>query len=198
MGFFKKKVTPAEFGEGVVVTASSWIGADAGRSLGMRFENFDGSRGWGQFLESRGVPAAALKLYVRLFSHCALQAAFTKFGEDTRRRMTEGAIAAYADKIAEYDFGKTYAALEAVYSGEHTFDPKLETLGNSEAQLDFLPNGNVGVLNAKYLIESFVVTQLQNSGAFFTDFASYSSTCFAAVGTVRRAMDHIFSSYKLS
>jgi hypothetical protein len=71
-------------------------------------------------------------------------------------------------------------------------------LSNLEGQLDFLPNANVGVLNAKYLIESFVVPKLQNSAAFIDDFASYSGTVCATVGTVRRAIDALFTSYKLS
>jgi len=71
-GIFKKKVTPEEFGEGVVQLASEWISADAARSLGMRFENFDASQGWKKFLEHVGVPVETQLLYIRFVRHCAM------------------------------------------------------------------------------------------------------------------------------
>jgi hypothetical protein len=43
---FKKSVTPDQFGEGVLYFANDFITADASRSLGARFENYDASKGW--------------------------------------------------------------------------------------------------------------------------------------------------------
>lgn len=67
-----------------------------------------------------------------------------------------------------------------------------------DAQLMYLPNPNVGVLNAKYLMEVFIVRNMPNSEAFFDDFQGYSGTVSATIATVRRAMDHLFRSYKIS
>jgi hypothetical protein len=91
-GLFKKNVTPGEFGHGVVHIAGDWLSADAGRSLGTRFDNFDASGGWSNFLERRGVPLATQKLYYRLFAHCAIQAVCTQFAAGMRLAMTQGAL----------------------------------------------------------------------------------------------------------
>jgi hypothetical protein len=88
LGLFKEKVTPSAFGQIIVQWANDFFAADALRSLAMRFEDWDGSRGWGGFLESKGVSVATMKLYGRLYAHCAVQAActqFTQLDESTRK-----------------------------------------------------------------------------------------------------------------
>ena len=107
-------------------------------------------------------------------------------------------MAGFKNKIDGYDFETTYETLDAAYRGEHEFGPRLEPLSNFDAQLNFLPNPNVGVLNAKYLIESFIIPNMPNSEAFIDDFANYSGTVCATVGTVQRAMDQLFRSLKIS
>ncbi|MFZ1104959.1 MAG: hypothetical protein WAN86_19255, partial [Hyphomicrobiaceae bacterium] len=67
-----------------------------------------------------------------------------------------------------------------------------------DAQLYFLPNPNVGVLNAKYLIESFALPYMSNSSAFIEQFHLYSLTVCASIGTVRRAMDHLTKMLKIT
>jgi len=74
----------------------------------------------------------------------------------------------------------------------------VEPLTNLDAKLTFLPNQNAGVLNAKYLIDNFVVPNMSNYSAFIDDFRGYSSTVCATVGTVRRAMDQLSRSFKMS
>jgi len=111
--------------------------------------------------------------------------------------MTEGAtVGGFANKPDGYDFVATYTTLEAAYSGQHKFGPRVEPLSNSEAQLTLLPNPNVGVLNAKYLIESFVIPNMENSKAFIDNFASYSGTVCSTIATVHRAIDHLSKSLK--
>ncbi len=198
-GLFKKKTTPDEFGHAVFHTASDFLASDAGRSLGMRFENWDGSGGWSNFLLCKGMPVPIQKLHYRLFSHCAIQAACTQFDAGTSRAMTHGAtITAFASAPDGYNFEKTYATLEAAYLGQHKFDRRVEPLSNVDARLTFLPNQAVGVVNAKYLIESFVIPNMNNSQAFIDDFNGYSSTVSATIGTVRRVMDHLFASFKIA
>lgn len=197
-GLFKKKATPEEFGRAVFHLASDFLASDAGRSLGMRFENWDGSDGWSNFLSRKGMPMAAQKLHYRLFSHCAVQAVCTQFDAGTSKGITRGAtVTAFSSAPDGYNFETTYATLEAAYRGQHKFDRRVEPLSNVDAHINFLPNQNVGVVNAKYLIESFVIPNMQNGQAFIDDFKSYSSTVCAAIGTVRRAMDHVFGSFKL-
>src|SRR5271169_1957046 len=66
-GLFKKKVTPGEFGQAVSYLAKDPLSADAGRSLGARFDDYDASGGWPKFLERRGVPIPTQMLYHWLF-----------------------------------------------------------------------------------------------------------------------------------
>lgn len=197
-GLFKKRATPGEFGHGVVHLALDWLTADAGRSLATRFENFDASRGWTNFLASEGVSMETQKLYFRLFTHSAVQGVCTQFEEGMRREITEGAIGGFRTKPDGYDFKATYITLEEIYRGEYKFNEKLVPLKNLEAKIHFLPNPNVGVLNAKYLIESFIIPHMKNSGAFIDDFQGYSSTVCVAVGLVQRAMNQLSKSVTVS
>ena len=201
-GIFKKKVTPGEFGGIVVKYANDILAGDALRSLGMRFENWDGSRGWGTFLESQGVSVPTMKLYSRLFTHSAIQAActqFTRSDEATRRAITYGAaIEAFPNKPDGYDFETTYTTLAAAYRWQHKFDRRVEPLSNSELKFPLLPNPDVGVLNAKYLIESFVIPNMKNSQSFIDDFYSYSITVCQGVGIVLKAAVHVSKWLKIS
>jgi hypothetical protein len=54
-GLFKKQATPGEIGYGIDRYTAEFLSTDAGRSLGMRFEDYDASRGWSNFLERKGV-----------------------------------------------------------------------------------------------------------------------------------------------
>jgi hypothetical protein len=173
------------------------LATDAVRSLGTRFDGFFDSAGWTTFLERKGVTIGTQKLYFRLFTHGTIQTAFTQYHDGTRRVMMEGAIGCLANKLDDYDFEKTYLTLEAAYRGQYRFLPKIEPLSNSKAQLTFLPNPNVGVLTAKYLIESFVIPNMRNSEAFVHNFDSYSSTVCASIACVQRAMNHLFRSFKI-
>ena len=173
------------------------ISSDCSRALGMRFENYDASKGWSSFLESKGVSIPTQKLHYRLFTHCAVQATCTQFDEGKRRTITQGAMEVFLEKRDDYDFGVTYNALESAYRGQHKFDQRVEPLNNSDATVQFLPNPKVAVLNAKYLIEVFVFPHMPNSAAFVDQFQYYSSTVFASIGTVTRAIDYIFKSFKI-
>lgn len=197
MGLFKKRATPDEFGHAVLYLAVDWLEADAGQSLGMRFENFDGSEGWGKFLESQGISIPTQKLYFRHFAHCALQAASTQFDEATGRGITQGAMTGFKSKIDGYDFETAYRTLAAAYRGEHEFAPRVEAL-QATFEIPFLPDPDVGIYNAKYLLESFVIPNMPNSEAFVDDFELYSSTVSATVSTVQRAMEQLFRSFKLA
>jgi hypothetical protein len=195
-GLFKKQITLVEFGQGIIQLVNEPILSDCNRALGMRFENWDGSRGWSNFLLSRGIPIPTQKLHYRLWTHAAIQATCIQFDEDKRRTITRSAMEAFSEKLPNYDFGLTYAALETAYRGQYKFDPTLGPLSNPDAANNFLSNPQVGVLNAKYLIEAFVFPHMPNSAAFIDEFQSYSSTDCASIGTVRRAIDHISKSFK--
>jgi hypothetical protein len=194
---FKKKVSVDQFGFGVLQFASSFVSTDCGRSLGMRFENYDASQGWSNFLQSVGVPIPALKLYHRLYTHSVLQTAFTQFDSAQRRMMTQGAMDGIQDRPADYDFLKIVNALETAYKGHYSFSPTVQSLANPEARLTFLPNPNAGVLAAKILVDTFVLPNMKNSRAFIDDFQGYSSTVCATIGTARRAIDDLLTKVKL-
>ena len=196
---FKKKASPEDFGHSVLAIADNWLLADAGQSLALRFADYDASMGWPAFLERKGITTPLGKLYARLYAHCAVQGACTQFDNYTRRAMTRGAIGAYRNKLDAYDFESTFTTLEAAYRGQHRFDKKIDPLSNSGARITFLPAvyEYVGVNNAKYLLSSFIIPNMKYSQLFIDDFQGFSSTVSASIGTVRRAMDQMFKSFKL-
>lgn len=196
-GLFKKTVPPTEFGHGVLTLAQDWLANDAGRALGMRFDNFDGSQGWAPYLERKGIPVEVQKLHFRLFTHCALQAAFTQFDPHTQRAMTKGAMDGFTKGVLDYDSSETWTSLEIAYRGRLPFDKAVQALDHPDANIQYLPNPKVGVINAKYLIQRFVVPHLDNADAFTDDFTGYSSVCCAAIGCVTRATNQLSRSFNV-
>ena len=197
LGLFKKQITLVEFGQGIIQLISDPISSDCNRALGMRFENWDGSKGWSNFLQSRGIPVQTQKLHFRLWTHAAIQAACTQFNGSSARTITQSAMSTFSESISNYNFDSTYKALDAAYSNQYKFDPKLASLRNPNATVNSLPNPQVGTLNAKYLMEAFVFLHMPNSERFLEEFESYSGTVSASIGTVRRAIDHILRSFKI-
>ena len=197
-GLFKKQVTPTEFGEAIVYLAKDFLASDGGRSLGTQFDNWDGSDGWGKFLERRGMLIPLQRVHFILFTHCSVQAACTDLEESKRRQITQGATSsALQVKPDGYDFVSTYTTLEAVYRGGYMFSRDIEALSNSDIQFDYLPNPNVGVLNAKFLIDNFVIPNMDNSNNFISGFHLYSGTVCTGISVVRRAMVHLSKSVKI-
>lgn len=197
-GLFKKAITPTEFGQGLIQLSSEWIAADAGRSLGVRFPNFSASEGWTVFLERQGIAVPVQKLHFRLYTHCAVQAISTQFEHEIAWGITGGAMNAFNSDIEGYDFSTTYGALDAAYRGQYRFSPTVAPLSNPTAQLAFLRNPNVGVVNAKYLLDNFLMAHMPNFPAYVDGFGSYSTTVTATVGgTLNRAVTHLSRSFKL-
>jgi hypothetical protein len=202
-GLFKKAATPDEFGHALFELTWEFVSSDAARALAARFDDFwdtsFASGGYSNYIERKGVSMETQKLHYRLFTHCAIQAACTQFDAGMRHAITRGAIAGgFTSKLDGYDFGKTYTTLEAAYLGQYKFVPEVEPLFNSDATISWLPNPNVGVLNAKYLIESFIIPNMKNSKAFLDDFAGYSSAVCAPLGSVGRGINHLLRSFKIS
>jgi len=200
-GLFKKKITPDEFGRVVVSWANEFFVNDAGLSLAHLFDDFwdDNRPDKGeQFLERMGIPAPKTNLYIRLFSHCAIHAASTQFSQEAGKAMTRGAMSNYAKTPAGYDFETTYNALEAVYRGRHKFDHGIEALSNPKFDFPFLPNPNAGVLNAKYLIENFVISNVNNTTVFGEGFGLYSGTVCGGLNIALRAMTQLSKSAKVT
>jgi hypothetical protein len=197
-GLFKRQISLAEFGQGVLQLANEPLSSDCSRALGMRFENWDGSKGWSNFLLGRGISIPTQKLHFRLWTHCAIQATCTQFDEGQRRTVTQSAMNAFSEQLADYNAESTYNALESVYRGQYKFDPRVAPLTNPEASIHFLPDPKAGVLSAKYLVEAFVIPHMLNSSDFIDEFQSYSSTVHASIGTVSRAMNHILGKFKIA
>lgn len=193
---FKKTIPINEFGLAVLRYADEFISADAGRSLGTQFENWDGSRGWWTFLQGRGMSISALKLYQRLYTHCVLQANFKGFSTHHRWEMVHGAITCLAETPEGYNLERVFAELEAVFDGEFKLNPSVETL-NSNARLNFSAYPDVGILASRYLIHAFIIPKMQNSGIFIENFNLYSSTVGSSVATANRAMDQITGKVKI-
>jgi hypothetical protein len=200
-GLFKKTITPEEFG----LTATSWgnefLVNDAAVSLGLLFDDFwdrDKSEKGEQYLARHGIPPSKTNLYIRLFAHCAVQAASTQFSQDTGRSIIRGAMTGFRKTPEGYDFDTTYNALEAVYRGRHKFDPRIERLNNPSYHWPFLPYPNAGVLNAKYLIENFVISNVNNANVLGDGFAGYSGKVGGGLDIVLRAMTQLSKSVKIT
>ena len=54
---------------------------------------------------------------------------------------------AFSEKLADYDVGPTYNALESAYRGQYKFDPRVAPLSNPEASIHFLPDPKAGVVS---------------------------------------------------
>jgi hypothetical protein len=126
---FKKTVTPDQFGMGVLHFANDFIAADASRSLGARFENYDASNGWFPVFRANGVPIPTVELYRLFYTHAVLQTHFKSFSLTHRNAMVRGAMTLISDKHAAYDFGKTFNDLEAAYSDQYKCDPSVALAG---------------------------------------------------------------------
>ena len=198
-GLFKKKVSPTDFACGVFVQAKDFIATDANRSLAMRFEG--GMNTQGRFeaflLEQVGMSMDALKLHMRHFTHCSLQAAFSMEGYPTQE-MTQSAMGLFTHQHIEgYDFATSYSILAAIYQGQHKFSPAFEGLIRPSEKLIYAPKTNAGVLNGGYLFESFILSNMSDTSVFLEDFQSYSGTVGASVGTVVRSMVSLSNSVKV-
>jgi hypothetical protein len=189
---FKKSVTPDQFGEGVLYFANDFIAADASRSLGARFENYDASKGWVPVFQANGVPIPTVKLYHLFYTHAVLQVHFKSFSLIHRQAMTRGAMANIADKPATYDFGRTFNDLEAAFADQYKFDPSVASLRNPEGARP-MP----GVSAAKYLVNSFILANMKNRQAFLDDFGGFCSTVCATVATVHRATEQLLTKVKI-
>jgi hypothetical protein len=185
---FKKSVTPDEFGQAVLSYANDPIIADATRSLGERFDDYDRSKGWKPVFQANDVPIPTVRLYHVFYSHAVLQTHFNSFASG--REMTRGAMANFTARPAGYEFGKVFDDLEATFKGQYEFDPGVDSLRNPEAPAP-------GVLAAKYLMSSFVFPNIRNPQAFVDDFVGFSATVCSTLVTVRRATELILTKFKI-
>jgi hypothetical protein len=199
--FFKKKITPEEFGRTALKLSNEFLVNDAAVSLGLLFDDFwdrDKAEQGEQFLERHGIPAPKQNLYIRTFAHCAVHAASTKFSQEVGKAIALGAMTGYAKTPAGYNFEATCGALEAVYRGRHKFDRRIEVLSNPGFDFTILPYPNAGILNAKYLIENFVLSLVNNTYVLDDSFGAFSGKVCQGLNIVLRAMGQLSKSTKLT
>jgi hypothetical protein len=204
LGMFKKKIAPEEFGRTVLAWSNEFLVNDAAVSLAQLFDDFldrdrDRLEKGEQFLERHGIPASKQNLYIRVFAHCAIHAASTKFSQEVGKAIALGAMTGFAKTPTGYDFEATYNALEAVYRGRHKFDRTIEALSNPGFDFSILPYPNAGILNAKYLIENFVISIVNDTRVLGDGgFGAYSGTVCGGLNIVLRAMGQLSKSAKLT
>jgi CarD family transcriptional regulator len=196
-GFGKKAISASEFGLAVLTYTDNFISNDACRSLACGFSSYDASRGWAPVFASSGISDEKVRLYVRLFSHGVLQAAFKQFPLSQRRSMTRGAFSAISDAPSEYDFISVFDDLEAVFDRRYKFDTRVSALTDSRTQ-NYLAEPTSLVLLSQYLIDHFVLYHLRDNRGYFEKFDLYSGTTGAALTTVHRAIHTLNSQFKLS
>jgi hypothetical protein len=203
--FFKKKITPDEFGRAAASWANEFLVNDGAVSLARLFDDFwDDNRpdNGEQFLDRMGIPPPKTNLYIRLFSHCAIHAASTQFGQEVGKAITRGAMSNYVKTPAGYDFETTYSALDAIYSGRLRFDPRIDALNNPGFDFPVLPNPNSGILNAKFLIDNFMFPNLSQAvlvrAVSGDGFKMFSGTVCGGLNIALRAMAQLSKSAKIS
>lgn len=200
-GLFKQKITPEEFGFTATKWANDFLVQDAAVSLGTLFDDFwdrDQSLTPAQYLERHGIPPSKTHLYIRTFAHCSVQAASTQLDQDMGRAVTRGAMTGFKETPQGYDFETTYDALDTLYRGCHHFPPRIEALDRPDYYWPILPNPKAGVLNAKYLVEQFVISYVNNTKIFDGGFSLFSGKVGAGLDVVLRAMTQISKSAKLT
>jgi hypothetical protein len=83
-------------------------------------------------------------------------------------------------------------------SGRHRFDRRIEALSNPEYDFPVLLNPNAGILNAKYLIETFVLSNVNNTAVLGERFGLYSGTVCGGLNAALRAMAQLSKSAKIA
>jgi hypothetical protein len=202
--FFKKKITSDEFGRLTASWANEFLVNDGAVSLSRFFDEFydkDRERDGEQFLDRMGVPPPKTNLYIRLFSHCAIQAASTQFGRKVGKAITMGAMSNYVKTPTGYDFESTYSALDAIYSGRHRFGVEYDALSNPGFDFPVLPNPDSGILNAKFLIDDFMFSNLSQAllvRAVSSDgFKVFSGSVCGGLNIALRAMAQLSKSARI-
>lgn len=198
LGLFKQKITLQYFGQSLMYLAKDTLGNEALSSLGRQFPDFDASNGWTPFLESRGVSLDELRLYIRLYQHCSIQAACTYLEPSMPRPITESAVGGFAKQPEGYRFDGVYQTLTSAYGGQRIFHHLIEALTNGEVSIRGLPNPDAGVINARFLIDTFIKLRMPNAPAYMDNFQSYSVSVAVGVTTAQRAIDHILAKATLT
>lgn len=196
-GLFKKSIPPAEFGLVVLKYADSFLTNDGCRSLAERFQSYDASKGWVPVFESNGLPLAQAKLYLRFFSHAALQAVFKTYPLAQRRAMVLGAISGLADTPPGYEVTSVFEELESAFDGRRQFSSRVAALQGS-LRLEQLALPTAHIVVAKYLIERVILPGMKNGDAFISQFESFSQTVGVGLSVTHRAMNSLLSQVKLS
>ncbi|MCW5718663.1 MAG: hypothetical protein KIS68_12615 [Bauldia sp.] len=198
MAWFKTKASPEDFGQAAFQMASESLSAEAARSLGTGFADYDARSDKVGFFEREGLSLDRQKLWFRLFSHCAVQACATQFDSQIARQVTRGAVEqGFANPAQGYDFASTYALYRSALDGTHQFDPRIRHLANPGSRTPFLARDDAGVLAAKVLIETFVFKHVRDPEPFINRFQNFSSIVGASIGTTYRAMSQLLQKVKM-
>lgn len=107
-------------------------------------------------------------------------------------------MAGFIETPEDYDFETTCNTLDAVYRGRHHFGPRIEALNNPNYHWPILPNPKAGILNAKYLIENFVISHVNNTKVFGDGFSLFSGKVGGGLDIVLKAMTQLSKSTKLA
>jgi hypothetical protein len=193
MALFKKRVSPEEFGGAILYTAENWVERDAFAALATSLEGwtkYDASqRGWGPFLQGKGITNAQLGLFVWLTYHCSLHAVALPLESSTRLRMVRGGMDSFNQTMPSYDFDSVYSALEAFQLSLRRFSPDIESLKTEHGHLTFLPREfqGAGIINARFLLSEFVVPCIRDHESVIRNFEMFSSGVAKVVGVMHSA-----------
>tara|TARA_R100000365_G_C2741744_1_gene70387 strand:- start:536 stop:1075 length:540 start_codon:yes stop_codon:yes gene_type:complete len=176
-GIGRKVISPEDFGVSVIQSTKDELGNCARRSLALQFDGAGLSRGSVPHLESNGITADQLLLYVMMFTHCSIQGAARVLPRRNANSVVSGAMS----RIAEPGLGYDRESLSQDLMAQYSANEDVET----------------AAVNAVYLIENFVDPILPNSDLFWDDIENYISQVEVGITVAERAMRHTLGSYRV-
>lgn len=195
-GLFKKGVSEEEFGRELVKYVGDWIYADANRSL-LALISEEEIAEWADELKRSNVSPDVRGLYRRFYLHHAIQCACTQFGEQTRRKITSGAMRLF--KPAQgYDFNSAWSYLEHLFINEAKVWVGFSKFDPPEALIEWLPAGykDCAVKSSKILLNVFTFGHLERDQITDEMFFRYVLTMGSSVATATRGIEFLSRKFK--
>lgn len=195
-GLFKRKISEEDFGSELVQCIGEWVYADADRSLLTLISEGEIAE-WSEKLKRDNVSPDIKGLYRRFYLHHAIQCACTQFNEQTRRKITTGAMRLF--KPAQgYDFHTAWSYLDNLFHNEAKVWTGFSKFDPVEARIEWLPDiyKDCAIKSSKILLNIFLLEHLPRDKITDEMFLRHVSTMRASVGTATRGIDFLSRKFK--
>lgn len=196
-GLFKKRISEEEFGHALVKYVGEWIYADADRSL-LALISEEEITEWADELKRSNVSPDVRGLYRRFYLHHAIQCACTQFDDQTRQKITSGAMRLF--KPAQgYDFNTAWSYLDHLFVNEAKVWAGFSKFNPPEALIEWLPTGykDCAIKSSKILLNIFTLKHLKIDKITDEMFLRHAVTMRASVATTTRGIESLLRNFKL-